>query len=145
MSPDQWLPPTCNIQRHGIPFHHLVGAQKQKQSRLQYIFPIIVILQPGRLIYRSQRRLLFKDIIIFPGYHSCSWIALIYCIFYPYSLWLIHCGKQRPWSNSAWWHHGMKTPSILQTLYEGDPTVTTGFPSNRANDAGTNIIFDAYF
>ena len=43
---------------------------------------------------------------------------------------------------TTWWRHDMETLSALLALYEGNPRVTGGFPSQNANDADLNVSFD---
>ena len=33
--------------------------------------------------------------------------------------------------DNTWWHHDMETSSVLLSLCEGNPLVTSGFPSQR--------------
>ena len=48
---------------------------------------------------------------------------------------LLQNTKDRPWNwDRSWWSHDMETLPALLTLYEGNPSVTGGFPSQRASN-----------
>ena len=42
----------------------------------------------------------------------------------------------------SWWCRQMEMVSALQTLCEGNPPVTGGFPSERASNAGFDVYYD---
>ena len=66
---------------------------------------------------------------------------------------LNHVNKRDPESSAAtmqtmfdeqvfsWWHHRMVIPSELLALCEGNPPVTGGFHSQRANNTAFDVIF----
>ena len=45
-------------------------------------------------------------------------------------------------TNIAWWHHRMKTLSTLLALFERNPPVTGGFPSQRPVTRSFDVFFD---
>ena len=44
--------------------------------------------------------------------------------------------------SATWWRHQMETISALLALWEGNPTVTGGFPSQRPVTRSFNVFFD---
>ena len=66
---------------------------------------------------------------------------------FPTFLWLLHhlysfsqirrdFGKNGRWDpTNSWWRHQMEARTTLLALYEGNPPVTGGFPSQRASSA----------
>ena len=44
--------------------------------------------------------------------------------------------------NCTWRHHQMETFSVLQALFEGNPTVTSGLPLQRPVTRSFDVFFD---